>query len=258
MINNGHYVIFIKVKRKIEYGVVSKMKKVTSGIKGLNDMLNGGFPEGHAIVVMGSFGTGKSTFALQFITAGLMQPDRENGIFISLEEDEESILDSAKSYGWDLEQFVKDGSLHIVKLDPADARTTVKQINSELPQFIKQSGARRVVIDSVSLLNMMYDNMREARTSLFSLIELIKSTGATLLMTAEVSSDNPRSSRDGLVEYTADGVVLLQYRVPEDLNKEVKLSIQVIKMRRVKHSRSVKPYEITDNGIVVHTSSEVF
>ena len=234
------------------------MKRVTSGIQGLNEMLNGGFPEGHAIVVMGSFGTGKSTFALQFITAGLMQQEKENGIFISLEEDEESILQTAESYGWDLKRFVEDGSLHIVKLDPADAKTSVKQINSELPEFIRESGAKRVVIDSVSLLNMMYDDMHDARASLFSLIELIKSTGATLLMTAEVKAENPRSSRDGLVEYTVDGVVLLQYRIPDDMNKEVKLSIQVIKMRRVKHSRSVKPYEITDNGIVVHTSSEVF
>lgn len=232
------------------------MKRVTSGIKGLNDMLGGGFPQGHAIVVLGSFGTGKSTFALQFITAGLMQAEKENGIFISLEEDEESILQTAESYGWDLRKFTADGSLNIVKLNPSDAKTSIKQINSELPQFIRESGAKRVVIDSVSLLNMMFEDMHEARTSLFSLIELIKSTGATLLMTAEVKSENPRSSRDGLVEYTADGVVLLQYIVPDDM-KEIKLAIQVIKMRRVKHSRSVKPYEITDNGIVVHTSSEV-
>ena len=72
-----------------------------------------------------------------------------------------------------------------------------------------------------------------------------------------MKDDNPRSSRDGLAEYTADGVVLLQ--ADEDKESgEVQLTIRILKMRRTNHSRRVKPYSITDKGIVVHAGADVF
>src|SRR6266571_2874711 len=151
---------------------------------------------------MGSFGTGKTTFALQFLMQGLI--NGEKAIFISLEEDVESVVANAASFGWDLKPYLKDKKLHIVKLEPADAKTT----------------------------------------------------GATCVFTAEVKDDNPRSSRDGLVEYVSDGVIGLRFNERE--NGDVQLAMQVIKMRRLKHPRSVKPYSITDQGLEVHGDMEVF
>ena len=71
-----------------------------------------------------------------------------------------------------------------------------------------------------------------------------------------VKDDNARSSRDGLVEYVSDGVIGLRFNERE--NGDVQLVIQVIKMRRLKHPRSVKPYSITDQGLEVHGDMEVF
>src|SRR6266545_4341222 len=159
-------------------------------------MLGRGVPAGHIITVMGSFGTGKTTFALQFLMQGLI--NGEKGIFISLEED----------------------------------------------------------VESVSLLNMLFADDTERREKLFSLCKQLKSTGATCVFTAEVKDDNARSSRDGLVEYVSDGVIGLRFNERE--NGDVQLVIQVIKMRRLRHPRSVKPYSITDQGIEVHGDMEVF
>jgi len=202
---------------------------VLTGIDGLDEMLGGGVPRGHILTVMGSFGTGKTTFGLQFLMQGLI--NGEKGIFISLEED-------------------------LVKLEPADAKATVTRIKSELPEFIRKSGATRVVIDSISLLNMMFADDAERRTRLFGLCQQLRSTGATCVFTAEVKDDNPRSSRDGLVEYVSDGVIGLRFNERE--NGDVQLVIQVIKMRRLKHPRSIKPYSITDQGLEVHGDMEVF
>ena len=229
--------------------------RVKTGIDGLDEMLQGGLPENHIVLLMGSFGTGKTTIGLQFLMEGLKSG--EPCIFISLEEDKDSISKNAASFGWNLSDAIEKKKLGLFKLEPSDAKTTITRIKSELPKFVKSFGAKRVVLDSVSLLNMMFSDENDRRSNLFNLCELLRSTGATTLLTAEVKDDNPRSSRDGLAEYTADGVLLLQ----SDENKEggeVQLTIRILKMRRTSHSRRVKPYSITDQGIVVHAGADVF
>ncbi len=227
---------------------------VLTGIDGLDELLGGGVPRGHTVTVLGSFGTGKTTFGIQFLVQGLI--NQEKGIFISLEEGPDSIVASAAGFGWDLATPLKEKRLAIVKLEPADAKTTVMKVRSELPKFIKDFGADRVVVDSVSLLNMMFPDEVERRARLFAIAQQIKSTGATALFTAETKDDNPRASRDGLVEYISDGVICLQSREKE--SGDVQLAMQVMKMRRLKHSRAVKPYTIDEDGLNVHADVEVF
>ncbi len=230
------------------------MEKVSTGIEGLDEMLNGGFPKNKAVVVMGSFGTGKTTFALQFIHEGLVKG--EKGLFISLEEGKEEIVENAKGFGLELDRYIEEEMLSLVKLEPADAKNTINRVKSQLPVFIENFGAQRVVLDSVSLLNMLFHEESEKRSQLFSLCQTVKNTGATLLFTAEVRAQNPSSSRDGLVEYTSDGVILLRYHEKED--GDVQLSLRVVKMRGIKHNRGVRPYTITENGITVHAQSQVY
>jgi KaiC domain protein len=229
--------------------------KVSTGIVGLDEMLMGGIPRGHIAVVMGAFGTGKTTFGLQFINAGLTAG--ENCIFISLEEDTKSILKSAETYGWNMQKYFDEQKLGLYKLEPADAKNTVTRIKSELPTVIKESKASRVVVDSVSLLNMLFETEQERRTTLFNLCQLLRSSGCTALLTAEVKDDHPNVSRDGLVEYTVDGVILLKYEEPPNAS-EGKLSLRILKMRRAEHSRRIKPYSIGKNGITVHAGSDNF
>jgi KaiC domain protein len=229
--------------------------RVKTGVDGLDEMLQGGLPENHIVAVMGSFGTGKTTLGLQFLVEGLRK--NEPCIFISLEEDKDSILKNAAAFGWDLSGALDSKKLGLFKLEPSDAKTTITRIKSELPKFIKSFGAKRVVLDSVSLLNMLFSDENDRRSNLFNLCQLLRSTGATALLTAEVKDENPRSSRDGLAEYTSDGVLLLQSDESKE-GGEVQLTIRILKMRRTSHSRRVKPYSITDKGIVVHAGADVF
>lgn len=230
------------------------MDRVKTGIEGLDTMLEGGVPKGHTFVVMGSFGTGKTTFGLQFLNEGLAHG--EKGIYISLEEDQDSILDDARAHMWELKPFLDSKQLAVVKLEPNDAKTTISRLKSDLPDFIKSYGASRIVVDSVSLLNMLFDSEHERRANLFNLSQMIKKCGATCLMTAEVNDSNPLASRDGLAEYVADGVVSLRY-IEKESKSELQLSLRIIKMRRTNHSRKITPYQITGKGIVVHEGSEI-
>ncbi len=229
------------------------MERVRTGIEGLDEMLFGGIPKTATVVVMGSFGTGKTTLGLQFLNQGLAEG--EKGIYISLEEDRDSVLADAEAHGWDMRSKIEAKQLEIVKLEPTDAKGTIQRIKNELPEFIKKFGASRIVVDSVSLLNLLFDNDHERRTNLFNLAQMIKRTGATLILTAEVKDDNPFASRDGLIEYVADGVISLRYLELQERH-ELMLSLRIIKMRRTDHSRKITPYSITAKGVEVHVGSE--
>jgi len=229
------------------------MDVLSTGVDGLDEMLDGGVPRGHTVCVLGSFGTGKTTFALQFVMEGLLEGDK--AIYVTLEEDVDSIRASAAKFGWEMDKFLEKKSLAIYKLEPADLKATVAKLKSELPDFLRKFGAGRVAIDSVSLLTMMFPDEAERRARLFALTEQIKKGGATAVFTAEASDDNPKASRDGLVEYVSDGVIAL--RLHERPNGEVQPLIQVVKMRRVKHQRRVRPYNITEHGIVVLADVEI-
>ncbi len=229
-------------------------EKVSTGVAGLDEMLNGGFPRGHIIALIGSCGTGKTTLGLQYLMAGLKAS--EPGMFISLEEDQEAITKNAAAYGWDVAPHVQSGALAVFKLDPSDAKAALARLKNELPAEIQKRGAKRLVLDSISLLNMLFESEAECRAQLFSLSQTIKKSGATAIFTAEARPDMPSVSRDGLVEYVADGVVVLSY-VDKEKN-EVQLAIRVMKMRRTAHSRKVKPYSMGPKGIDVLANASIY
>jgi KaiC domain protein len=229
--------------------------RVSTGIDGLDEMLGGGLPQGHTLALLGACGTGKTTYGLQFIWKGLT--NNEHCVFISLEEDYESVIMNAQNFGWNIEPYIKSKHLSLLKLDPADAKSTLTKLKSDLPRFLKSSDTKRVVIDSVSLLSMMFLTEPEKRMRLFELHRMIKKSGATSFLTAEVKDENPMSSKDGLLEYVADGVIILKFNEQED-SKELTMSLSILKVRRLHHSRKIRPYGITDKGIVVHSELEVF
>ena len=226
--------------------------RVRTGINGLDEMLDGGIPAGHSIAVIGAFGTGKTTFAMQYIWEGLTGGER--CIFLSLEEDEASIIETARTFGWDFEKYLDD-TLLLIKLEPEDAGNSVKRLEGEIPQVINDFGASRIAIDSVSLITMLFSTEEDRRKNLFALSKSIKESGATAVFTGEVDPKNPTVSRDALVEYVVDGVILL---TPIEVHNKIILTLKILKMRRTKHSREVKPYEITSSGIQVLSESEIF
>jgi circadian clock protein KaiC len=229
--------------------------RAPTGIAGLDEMTQGGFPRGHVVLVTGLPGTGKTCLALQFLFAGIARGER--GLFLSLEEDELALSESARQFGWPIDQAVKDGTLRILRLDPKETRMNLHRIQSELPRELKSMGVNRIVVDSVSLLNMLSDDEANRRLTLFALAAACRGAGATTILTAEADPRYPEVSRDGLGEYVADGVVLLGYSLGADGHR-VGLSLRVLKMRRTPHLRSVQPYAIGPQGIAVDAKAVDF
>ncbi len=132
----------------------------------------------------------------------------ENVIYISLEEREDRIFMYMTQKGWDVTPY-KGKALTIVKLDPSDFSLAINSIKNELPELVRQTGAKRVVIDPVSLFENIFDKDSERRREMFRFVEGIRDQNCTILMTSETDKDNPFTSRYNLIEYLADTGILL-------------------------------------------------
>ena len=234
----------------------SNIPRVDVGIEGLDSMIRGGVPERTLMVAIGAAGTGKTTFGLQFLQRAL--EEGENAVFITLEESYERILDTAAEKGWDFERHVAADRLAVIDLDPIEMANTLQSIRSELPRLIKEFGASRVVLDSVSLLEMMYDDQATRRNEIFDFTKSLKEAGVTTMLTSEASEDSPYASRYGIIEYLTDAVFVLRYIRSSDDFRETRLAIEIQKIRDASHSREIKPYEITDEGISVYGQANLF
>ncbi|MHB8164066.1 MAG: KaiC domain-containing protein [Methanoregula sp.] len=224
------------------------------GILGLDDMLGGGLIPGSICAIIGTYGTGKTTFSLEFVWEGLKKG--ENIIYISLEEREERILTYMKQKGWDITPFLNK-SLFVLKLDPTDFNVANNRIKNELPKLIEEVKASRVVIDPISLFEDLFNTDSERRQEMYRFMEGLRDRDCTIMLTSETHRDNVFSSRHGLIEYLSDTVILLRYVRPSDLT-DVHLALEVVKMRMSAHSREIKPYEIEQDQVMVYSEANVF
>jgi len=233
----------------------SDIPRISVGIEGLDSMVQGGVPRRSLMVVMGSAGTGKTTFGLQFINEALANGER--AVFITLEETRERIISTADEKGWNFSEHVENDDLAIVDLDPVEMVNSLSSIRSELPRLIGDFGASRLVLDSVSLLELMYDDQATRRTEVYGFTKALKQAGVTTMVTSEASSNDPYTSRYGIIEYLTDAVFVLQYIRGEDF-RETRLAVEIQKIRDANHSRETKPYEITNEGISVYRQANIF
>ncbi len=228
---------------------------LNTGITGLDEMLGGGIPDGHIIAVLGSPGTGKSTFAMQSIYTGLKQG--ENCIYLSLEESEENIVKTAELFGWEFKSYIANKKLALIRFSAMNMKVTVNRVEDDLIKLFESFGVKRLVIDPITLYEMMYESESQRREHLFNFAEKMRENGITVILTSETNNTNIFYSKYGLIEYIADGVIILRQVRQTDL-RAVTTIIEISKMRRVDHSRDIKPYMISKNGIVVHTEAEFF
>ena len=234
----------------------SDIPRIDLGIEGLDEMIQGGIPERHLLVCIGSAGTGKTTFGLQFLHHGLEQDDPEKAVFITLEQSYDAIMATAAERDWNFEQYEEEDLLAVIDLDPVEMANSLQNIRAELPELIKDFGADRLVLDSVSLLEMMYNDQAKRRTEVFDFTRSLKQAGVTTMLTSEASDEHEYASRHGIIEYLTDAVFHLRYVRQE--TRETRTAVEIQKIRNANHSRETKPYEITGEGISVYQQANIF
>jgi circadian clock protein KaiC len=224
-----------------------RRRRLSVGIAELDRMLGGGVIEGDSLLVAGPSGTGKSAIATQFIAEGLRQG--EPGIMVVFEERPDGYIQRADTFGLKLATAERKGTLETLYLRPLDL--SVDETMLAILDAIKRVGAKRVVIDSLVGFEMaLAPGFRaDFRESLYRMIGALTGAGITILSTVEVE-DNFTSLQFShyAISFLTDDIVRLRY---VEIDGQLRKIMVVIKMRGGNHSKDIREYVITDEGVVV-------
>jgi circadian clock protein KaiC len=220
--------------------------RLSTGVGALDDMLGGGIPRGHSVLVAGPSGSGKSVLATRFIMEGARQG--EPGI-IAVFEKRPGEYSRTDSTGHALDRMVRDRQVGIIHTRPLDL--SIDETLHDLMAAIHAFDARRVVIDSLSGFELaLAPTFREDfRESLYRLVTVLTEMGITLLLTAELEDSyvDLRFSPHGTA-FLTDTIIMQRYI---ELRGELRRVMGVVKVRGSAHSKELRAFEITHDGIVV-------
>jgi KaiC/GvpD/RAD55 family RecA-like ATPase len=246
--------------------------KATTGINGLDQLLEGGIPQGRTLLVVGGPGAGKTILASQFIFNGIQQ-QAENGVFVSLDEGEDHFFREMQHFGWDFKKAEQEKKFVFIdatrmsrvallkeKLYGDEAKSlrgkqlSIDKLIEELQAKIKSVNAKRVAVDTLAALLYRFPDPADRRTAIIDMIESLSDLGTTTIVTTEL--DRLSLERSALIEeYLAHGVIVMQTLFSQGATTR---AIQVEKMRGAKVNPSLVPYIIDKNGIEVFPDMTLF
>lgn len=231
-------------------------ERVDSGIDGLNELLNGGFPAGSLVLVTGAAGTGKTIFGLQYVYKGA-KVHGEPGVYVTLEETQASLKRDVRRFGWNLDELEKAGSLRFIDLTAGEAdrprRLDVNDVFKTVEDTFKTLPAKRLVVDPVTILGFYALSPLDVRQNLLRFGGLVRRFKCTTVVTTEILEESSGLGRFGVEEFVSDGVIVLYYSKVGGLRMR---GVEVRKMRGSGHREGVFPMKIDSSGIVVNPSGK--
>jgi circadian clock protein KaiC len=232
--------------------------KVRTGIPGFDSIISGGFREGRSIVLSGPPGSGKTTFGMQFLYSGAKDFD-EPGVFVTLTESPTEIKNNFKTYGWDIQKLIDEGRMLIIDARPFKMEEGFVALDESLYRgetlpfmhltqlifsSIKRIEAKRLVVDSLTVLAMQYTNIFYARQGLQGMIHALENQLCTSILISEYAENQKTPSE----WYVASGIILLHHVRKEDTMER---AMQVIKMRGIRHNEQIFPIKLNESGLQV-------
>jgi len=217
--------------------------RISTGIKDLDDLLDGGFVNDSINLIEGGSGSGKTVFAMQFLIEGLKKG--EAVLYVTFEEKKEAFFGNMKKLGWDLEKAEAQNKFIFLEYSPEKIKMMIDEGGGSIESTVIRHKIKRMVVDSISSFSLLFDSDLEKRSANFGLFDIIRKWKCTTLMT--VQHDPSDKDKDDLsnLEYEVDGIILLYFIKSGSKRKRY---LEVMKMRGTKHSTETYGFEI-DNGI---------
>ncbi|MEE9594456.1 MAG: ATPase domain-containing protein [Candidatus Hydrothermarchaeales archaeon] len=244
--------------------------RVPTGIAGLDKMLEGGIPKGYTVLVAGGPGSGKSTLAMQFIYNGITKYG-ENGIYATLQENPDEMKTNFSRFGWNLDKVdilalipekageLEDDYILPARIEKAEDDIAFEWFSSEqvkklIAEKVKETGATRIVIDSLAPLLLQIDNSFSIRQEILDLVTQLKKLGCTTLLITEMPEGQKGVSRFDVEEFMSQGIIVV-YNIPK--GSERVRGLEILKMRGTNHSKKICLMDIAKNGIVVYSDENL-
>jgi KaiC/GvpD/RAD55 family RecA-like ATPase len=228
------------------------LNRVPTGIKGLDEMIENGFKEHNTILIVGGCGSGKSTFGMQYLIRGAQTG--EAGVYVTFEEETDQIRENMGLHGWDIPKLEAAGKLKLIRVEPEDVLHIIRGEYGGIMDAINSVNAKRVVVDSLTSIEMMIEGDFEKRQSILKLINWLRRSKCTSLMIAETEQDPSIYKRAGVLESLVDGVIVL-YNLRR--GKSRIRALEVLKMRGTNHMMNLVPY-IIERGITLQPHQVIF
>jgi circadian clock protein KaiC len=242
--------VFPRIPEQHRQRVPRTSRRLKTGVPGLDEMMGGGIPEGDVVMLTGPAGSGKTTFATQFVAQGLSQ--METCVVAVFEEFPEAYLARAKTVPIDFSEMIAADRLAVIYLRPLDL--SVDEMLAEIFGSVRRIGATRVVIDSLSGFEIaLAPTFRiDFRESLYRLVGALTATGVTVLMTAEVIEGFPEGRfTTERVSFVTDDILVQRY---VEIAGHLRKVLAVVKMRGSEHATDFRSYDLTSSGAVMGES----
>ncbi|HWJ15758.1 MAG TPA: ATPase domain-containing protein [Gemmatimonadaceae bacterium] len=242
--------VYPRIPEQQRRRVLRGNRRLATGVPGLDEMMGGGIPSGDVVLLTGPAGSGKTTFATQFIATGL--DDGESCVVAVFEEYPEAYLARAKTVAVDFADMIGRGRLAVTYLRPLDL--SVDEMLAEIQSAVERLGATRVVIDSLSGFEVALAPTYRAdfRESLYRLVGALTATGVTVLMTDEVIDAYPGGHfTHERVSFITDDILAQRY---VEIDGRLQKVLSVVKMRGSEHATEFRMYELTSAGAVMGES----
>lgn len=224
---------------------MATLERVSTGVAGLDAMLEGGLPRASATVVQGGTGTGKTLLGLQFLLEGARRG--EAGILFMLEETPDQVRAFARSLGWDLRLFEESGLLTLNYVSPVEL--SPDRFLDRARNEVQRLAVRRAVLDSLTSMALGVPSERRFKELVYTLAKDFHARGVSLQMNMEVADLLGAGQLSGHgVSFAADNVIQLKYL---ELEGRLERGISVLKARGVRHATDVRRLSVEQGGVQV-------
>ncbi|MGE0273188.1 MAG: ATPase domain-containing protein [Alphaproteobacteria bacterium] len=216
--------------------------QVKSDVPELDNLLGGGIEQGSSTLVLGPAGAGKSTFALQFVSAAVRRGEKA-AIFV-FDEELGLLLDRTKALGFDLEKMRDAGKLHIEQLDAAE--TSPGEFAHRVRHSVDQMKAKTVVIDSLNGYQAAMPQENSLILHIHELLQYLNRQGANTFLTVAQHGlfSEMRSPVDAT--YLADTVILLRFF---EAHGKIRRAVSIVKKRTGQHEETIREFRIGKTGL---------